>query len=167
MRALIAGAGALLLIVGAAHAQSPDETKIRKVIIEGNQGFIEASKSLDPGPLREWFEGQALVDLTKDAAENKEGGFYIVFDALRIIFESVTMDMEKGEATVLTTETWSGAGHDLGSGDCFSRRGPNKSRLTYKLKREGPRWKIFSSTQEPLGERTGPLPCDARAPAAE
>lgn len=167
MRSLFAGAGALLLIVGAAHAQSPEEAKIRKVIIEGNQGWIEASRSLDPGPLREWFEGQALVDLTKDAAKMKEGGFYSVFDAPRIVFESVTMDMEKGEATVLTTETWSGAGHDLSSGDCFSRRGPNKSRLTYKLKREGPRWKIYSSTQEPIGERTGSLPCDARAPVAE
>ncbi len=163
MRSLLVGVGALILVAGAAHAQSAQEAKVRKVIIEGNNGWIEASKSLDPAPLREWFEGQALVDLTKDSGKNKEGGFYIVFDAPQIDFESVTLDLEKREATVVTTETWSGAGHNLGSGECFSRRGPNKSRITYKLKQEGQRWKIFSSTQEHLGERTGPLPCDAPA----
>lgn len=153
-----------LLLSGSAPGASSDELAVRKVVVEGNEGWLVASRTLDALPLRQWFRDQALVDFSKDIADQKEKQFFIQFDPPQIAFESISIDIDKREASVQTTEIWSASGHDLGSGECFSRNGPNKSRLTYQLKHDGERWKIARTESEPVGDRTPMRPCDAPPP---
>ena len=60
-----------LLLSGSAPGASSDELAVRKVVVEGNEGWLVASRTLDALPLRQWFRDQALVDFSKDIATKK------------------------------------------------------------------------------------------------
>jgi hypothetical protein len=136
---------------------------VRKVVERGNEAWIEAQRTLDPTPLRAWFRDQALQDFAEDLALSRTSGAVALVDQPRIVYERISVDTLDRGATVQTLETWQYSAHRLGSGECLYRAGPNSTRVTYLLRRDGARWYVVSTTSEAQGERAPRRACEERS----
>ena len=166
-KALLAAALLISQLPNLARADSADVVAVQKALERGIEVWVVAQRTLDSMPLRTWFRDQALADLEHDLASSRENQAFLSFQAPLVTYDRIAVDGELGQAWIETTEIWQYSAHQVGSGECLFRAGPNTVRSTYHLKRGQEGWQVVSTISQTQGERAPIRSCVSGKPAPQ
>jgi hypothetical protein len=140
-----------------------NKPRLMSAIRLADQAEAEAERALDPRPLYNSYQGEALKSELARVNDLKSKGIYQVEVLEDQRFEKFNVTPDGNHADVRVTETWSTANYSASNGECLNKTPSHKVPQTIYLEHGSNGW-LVDSIDFDKTEPVKPVPCESRAP---
>jgi hypothetical protein len=129
-----------------------------------DQAEIESQRTLDPRPLYNVYQGEALKSELAQIQSLKSNGVFVDSRLEKQQFQSFKVSDDEKHAEVRVVETWSSTVYSLSTQECLNRIPRHDAPQTILLEHGENGWLVDAINHDRTGSDIEPVPCNTSAP---